>query len=108
VATSRQQKRFIKETADWIARNGDELLTRTEMTNIIQGIDPRHLRDVFLGLVDLIYDAGDAAEVRRFMRRGSMYTDWIIKYGPLRRDEIAGLSKSVDCLSRTAAKRAVA
>lgn len=106
VATPRQEKRFVKEMADWIVKNGDEDILRTEMTNIIKGFDPRHLRDVFLGLIDLIHDVGDAAEIQRFTRRFAMYIDWIIKYGPIRRDEAAGLSKSANCLSQPAPERA--
>jgi hypothetical protein len=107
VATPREQKRFIKGMADWITKNGDDLLVRTEMTHIIQGLNPRHLRDVFLGIVNSIYNTGDAEEVEGFIGRASRCVDEIIRHGQPT-DSITGLRKSIDGLVQMAAKKKAA
>ena len=107
VARPGEQKRFIKGMADWIAKNGDDLLIRTEMTNIILRLDPQHFRVVFLGLVNSLYNTGDGMEVEQFMRGASRCMDEIIKYGQPT-DSITGLRKSIDGLVQGAARRKVA
>ncbi|MGA3209197.1 MAG: hypothetical protein ABSE05_15420 [Syntrophales bacterium] len=104
VAKPRQEKRFIKSMADWLIKNGDQLTVRSEMTYIIEGLNPRHFRVMFLGMVDSLYNTGDAEEVRRFMRRATHEMGEINSHGKPY-NGIIKLRESIDGLIQAAAKR---